>query len=264
MTGAKSAVFIPGAWMATACWDDFRKPFETAGYTTYSYPWPYLDKGTPAELRAHPPKQLGALGVGQIVDHYEALIAKLPGHPLLIGHSFGGLFVQLLLTRGCGVAGVALDPGPIAGVLPGPTSLLAALPPILNGWRPFTISRDRFAKSFANGNAPEVIAAAYDKLVVPTSGRIFYEAASWIGTSADPKRRTQPLLITGAERDRTVDPFTARGIYNHQRSSKARTDFKMFADHSHYLIGEPGWEAVAKYCLDWAEGVAAAPAVAAA
>lgn len=250
---SKSVVFIPGAWMAPACWDDFRKPFAAAGYTTNSYPWPQLDKGTPAELRANPPKRLGSLSVRKIVDHYEAIIAKMPGHPLLVGHSFGGLYTQLLLDRGCGAAGIAIDPGPTAGVFPGPVSLLAALPPILNGWRPYTLTRPQFAASFANGNTPELLASAYDKLVVPTSGRIFYEAASWIGTGADPKRRAQPLLITGADRDRTVDPFTARGIYNQQKQAKARTDFKMFVNHSHYLIGEPGWEEVAKFCLDWAE-----------
>lgn len=260
----KSVVFVPGAWMATACWDDFRGAFEAAGYKTYSYAWPLLDKGTPAELRANPPKELGSLSVGKIVDHYEALIAKLPGHPLIVGHSFGGLYTQMLLDRGCGSAGIAIDPGPTAGVLPGPTSLLAALPPILNGWRPFTLSREGFAKNFANGNTPEFMAAAYDRLVVPTSGRIFYEAASWIGTNASPKRRHQPLLVTGADRDRTVDPFTAKGIYNHQKSSKARTDFKMFTNHSHYLIGEPGWQEVAKFCLDWAESAIAKPAAVAA
>lgn len=254
---SKSVVFIPGAWMAPACWDDFRKPFEAAGYTTNSYPWPLLEKGTPAELRANPPKALGSLSVKAIVEHYEAIIAKLPGHPLIIGHSFGGLYTQMLLDRGCGSAGIAIDPGPTAGVFPGPLSLLAALPPLLNGWRPYTLTRAGFAANFANGNTPELLASAYDKLVVPTSGRIFYEAASWIGTSADPKRRHQPLLVTGADRDRTVDPFTARGIYHQQKHSKARTDFKMFTNHSHYLIGEPGWEEVAKFCLDWAESAAA-------
>lgn len=256
---SKSVVFVPGAWMATACWDQFRGAFEAAGYTTLSYPWPLLD-GAPAALRANPPKALGSLSVGKIVDHYEALIAKLPGHPLIVGHSFGGLYTQLLLDRGCGSAGIAIDPGPTAGVFPGPQSLLAALPPILNGWRPHTLSREGFAKNFANGNAPELLASAYDKLVVPTSGRIFYEAASWIGTGVHVKRRHQPLLVTGAEKDRTVDTTTSRGIYNQQKHSKARTDYKEFAGHSHYLIGEPGWEAVAKFCLDWAESVAVKPA----
>jgi hypothetical protein len=38
----------------------------------------------------------------------------------------------------------------------------------------------------------------------------------------------------------------------------------MFANHLHYLIGEPGWEEVAKFCLDWAERAAAKPVAVAA
>jgi pimeloyl-ACP methyl ester carboxylesterase len=250
----KTVVFIPGAWMAPECWDNMRKPFEAAGYTVHTPAWPLLDKPA-AELRANPPKALGSLSVGKIVDHFEAFIAKLPGHPVLIGHSFGGLYVQLLLDRGCGSIGVAIDPGPIAGVIPGLQSLLAALPPILNGWRPFTLSREAFAKNFANGAPADIQAAAYDKLVVPTSGRIFYEAAGWIGTGVHPKRRMQPLLITAAEKDRTVTPFTARGAYALQKKSPARTDYKFFPGHSHFLIGEPGWEEVAKFVFDWVQAV---------
>ena len=48
--------------------------------------------------------------------------------PAIIGHSMGGLVTQLLLDRGYGVAGVALDPGPIAGVIPDLRSLLADPP----------------------------------------------------------------------------------------------------------------------------------------
>jgi hypothetical protein len=36
--------------------------------------------------------------------------------------------VQSLFARGLGAAGVALAPAPIAGVIPGPVSLIAALP----------------------------------------------------------------------------------------------------------------------------------------
>lgn len=46
----------------------------------------------------------------EIVDQYDAFIRALPEPPILIGHSFGGLFVQQLLDRGLGRAGIALDP----------------------------------------------------------------------------------------------------------------------------------------------------------
>lgn len=252
----KTIVLINGAWMSPGCWDDFRKPFEAAGYTIHTPSWPHLSGATPAELRAKPPAGLGALSVGAIVDHHQAFIDTLPEAPLLIGHSFGGLFTQLLLDRGVGVAGIAIDPAPCAGVLPSPTALAGAFPILARpgGWSlPFTISRAAFDKNFANAAPPEMRGPAYDRLVVPTSGRIFYQAASWIGTVVHPHRRTQPLLITVGDQDRTVTPHDAHGAFGIQKASPAMTEFKSFPGHSHFLIAEPGWEEVAGFCLDWAQ-----------
>jgi pimeloyl-ACP methyl ester carboxylesterase len=38
----------------------------------------------------------------------------------VIGHSFGGLLIQILAGRGLAVASVAIDPAPFRGVLPLP------------------------------------------------------------------------------------------------------------------------------------------------
>ena len=40
-----------------------------------------------------------------LVDHFEKQIRDLPEQPVVIGHSFGGLIVQMLLNRGLGAAG---------------------------------------------------------------------------------------------------------------------------------------------------------------
>src|SRR6187402_2943293 len=117
---SKTVVFIHGAWMTPDCWNNFRPVFEAAGYTTHAPTWPFLGGAPAAELRKNPPPGLGSLKVSEIADHYQAYIEKLPEKPILIGHSFGGLVTQILLDRGVGVAGVAIDPGPIAGVIPGP------------------------------------------------------------------------------------------------------------------------------------------------
>jgi pimeloyl-ACP methyl ester carboxylesterase len=253
----RTVVFIQGAWMTPESWDNFRKPFEAAGYKTHAPSWPYLD-GTAAELRAKPPAALGNLSVGAIVDHYQTFIATLPEKPLIIGHSFGGLYTQILLDRGIGAAGIAIDPGPIGGIVPGPVSLAAALPVIARweGWsRPYTLTPEGFAKNFANTAPGDLQKSAYERFVVPTSGRIFYQAAAWIGTFVHPKRRTQPLLITAAEKDRTVTPYVAHAAYEIQRHARARTDFTLFLNRSHFLIAEPGWEGVANFALNWAKGL---------
>ena len=248
-------VFVHGAWMLPPCWDNLRSVFEAAGYVTHAPAWPLLDQGTAADLRANPPEGLGSLSVGAICDHYQAFIEALPEPPILVGHSFGGLFVQLLLDRGLGVAGIAVDPGPVGGIIPGLQSLLAAAP-VLTRWaswrRPFTLTRTGFAKNFANTAPAEVQADGYDSLVVPTSGRIFWQAAFSIGTFVKVKARTQPLLITVAEFDRTVTPFTARACYRKQKQAPGVTDFILFKGVSHYLLGEPGWGEVAAELLAWA------------
>jgi predicted esterase YcpF (UPF0227 family) len=58
------------------------------------------------------PAALAKIGQVQIVDHLAAEIAKLAEAPILIGHSLGGVFVQHLLDRGLGVAGVSINPAP--------------------------------------------------------------------------------------------------------------------------------------------------------
>lgn len=251
----RTVLFITGAWMHVSSWDKFRSAFEAAGFKTVAPAWPYLDQPA-AELRANADRRLGTLTFGKIVDHYARIIEGLDEQPLIIGHSMGGLITQLLLDRGYGAAGIAMDPGPVAGALPGPVSLLAALPPIFAGpGNTHTISRDGFAKNFANTISAGEQQAAYDAYVVPTPTNIFYQAAGMIGTAVKPKSRKQPLLVIAAEHDRTVTPYLARAIYNVQKKAPSRTDFKQFPDRSHFLAGEKGWEEVAQYSIDWAKSV---------
>jgi alpha-beta hydrolase superfamily lysophospholipase len=253
----RTVLFVTGAWMHTSSWDKFRSAFEAVGYTTLAPAWPYLD-GNPADLRANPDKRLGSLTFGKIVDHYAKIIDGLDEQPLIIGHSMGGLVTQLLLDRGYGVAGIAIDPGPVAGALPGPVSLLAALPPIFAGpGNTHTITREGFAKNFVNILSPAEQNAAYDDYVVPTPTNIFYQAAAMIGTRTNVKARKQPLLVMAAEHDRTVTPYLSKAVFNVQKKAPVRTDFKYFEDRDHFLAGERGWEQVAQYALDWADEVLA-------
>lgn len=252
---ASAVVLVHGLWVTAQSWEDFRKPFETAGYDVYAPTWPLLGDRTAAEIRAGPPEGLGSLSIGRIVDHFEAFIRKLPEPPLLVGHSFGGLFVQHLLDRGLGVAGVALNPAPIAGVIPGPVSLGAALPAIArwNGWnRTYSLSLERFSRRYANTASTAQQSAAYDRFVIPTSGRALHQAALWLGTAVEPRKRRQPLLITGSDEDRLISPHVSRAAYALQSRAPGRTDYREFSGRSHFLCNEPGWEEVAQAAIDWA------------
>jgi pimeloyl-ACP methyl ester carboxylesterase len=244
-------VLIHGAWVTVESWDDFRRPFEEAGHVVHAPTWPLLVGRTAAEIVRDPPAGFGSLTVGRIADHLQT---QIPEGAILVGHSFGGLLTQMLLDRGVGRAGAAINPVPIGGIVPGPTSIGAILPIVTrsNGWnRPYAFTRDRWACRFANGAPRAQADAAYDSFVIPAPGRIFYQAASGIGTRIDPMRRTVPLLITGSGGDRLVTPYISRSAYRIQRRSPARTDYLDLPGHSHFLLSEPGWQDVAARVLAW-------------
>ena len=98
--GGRSLGLIHGAWVTAQSWDTFRQPFEAAGYTVHTPTWPMLEGRSARELNESPPSGFGALTTGSIVDRLQAFITTLPDAPLIVGHSFGGLFTQMLLDRG--------------------------------------------------------------------------------------------------------------------------------------------------------------------
>jgi pimeloyl-ACP methyl ester carboxylesterase len=251
----KTIMLIHGAWLTPSSWDRFRGRYEAQGYTVVTPAWPFVS-GSPAEQRAKPDPRLAKMGVKDIVDHFEAEIRKLPEAPILMGHSFGGLFVQLLLDRGLGAVGVAIDPGAPFGVLVHPTAVLTSLPVFTtwNAWNkvlPFT--RKSFAKGFANTLPESQLAAEYDANIVPSPGRIFYDVVLGRGAKVNWKNPARPpLLLIAAEHDRTVPLPMVRTNYAKQKRAPSATAFHEFYGRSHYLCNEAGWEDVADYCLEWA------------
>ena len=252
---SKTIVLVHGAWMSPLCWEHFMKRYEAAGYRCLAPSWPG-DERPVEELQRAPVPELAGLSVGKIVDHYERIIRELPEPPILIGHSFGGLFVQMLLDRGLGAAGVAIDPGPPRGVIPRPIALWAALPVFLSplSWRrAVRMSLKSFGWGFAQNLQGEALRAAYERYVVPTPGRIYYQAALGIGTRVDwANSQRAPLLLTAGEKDRTAQPSMIRSAYRKYQRSRAVTAFKEFPGRTHWLIASEGWEEVADYALTWA------------
>lgn len=250
----RAIVLLHGAWVTPDFWGTFRTPFDAAGYAVHAPAWPLVGTSSAAKLNAAPPAGFGRLAIGRVADSFEAFIRTLDRPPILIGHSFGGLLVQLLLDRGLGAAGIALNPAPIRGAIPGPGALRAIAPVVLrrNGWnRPYAFTRERFGRLFANAAPPELVDKAFADFVIPAPGRIFHQAALGLGTGVRPERRRQPLLISGGDADRLISPRLSRAAYHIQSRATAPTDYVCFPGRSHFLTNEPGWEEVAATALNW-------------
>ena len=251
----KTIMFVHGAWVTPASWDLFRARHEAVGYKTIAPAWPCDDRPV-SELRRSPHPDLPKLSITAIVDHYEKLIRALPEPPVLVGHSFGGLFVQLLLDRGLGAAGVAIDPAPARGILPKWNATRAAFPVLSswNGWnRVLTMTPEQFAWGFAHTLSPAEQHAAYERHIVPTPGRIYFQALLGIGNGLNFANATRaPLLLIAGEEDRTVEASMVRATYKKHQRSTAVTEFKAFPGRTHWLIASPGWEEIADTAIAWA------------
>ena len=173
MKKPNTVVLIHGLWMTPRCWDPFAQYFQRIGYKVHRPAWPRLD-GEPENMRKSP-EELAGLGVLEIADHYEKFVRSLPEPPILIGHSFGGLIVQILLDRGLGVAGVAVDATAPKGVYRLPFAQLRAASPVLsnplNYRRTVMLTLDQFRYAFANTMSEAAARQAYDRDAIPGPGR---------------------------------------------------------------------------------------------
>src|ERR671932_1131273 len=115
--------------MTALSWERWVERYEAAGHRVIARSWPGME--VPIEDLRRDDSAIEHLGIEEIVDHYEAIIRALDEPPIIMGHSFGGAFTQVLLDRGLGAAGVAIDSAPVKGLLALPASTLKAGLPVL-------------------------------------------------------------------------------------------------------------------------------------
>ncbi len=259
-------MLIHGAWLSARSWENFADYFEKRGFAVSAPEWPRKE-GDVEELRAEA-EQLRGLGIEEIVEHYEQQIKALDQPPLLIGHSFGGLIVELLLDRGLGRAGVAMSPAPPKGILVLPFSSLKAASPALahpSRWHGIvTLTPEEFTYGFANTFSPEEAAAAYERYAVPETGQIFYEAGFANFHLHPPtevhfkNQERAPLLVIGAEKDKTVPASLARKQfekYDKHEAYESQTDYLEFPGRPHLMMIGDGWQQIAEAIDSWLDGV---------
>jgi pimeloyl-ACP methyl ester carboxylesterase len=92
-TETKTIVLIHGLWMTPHSWESFRRFFTGHQYDVHAPAWPRM--GDSIEAIRRNPSALAGLGLREITEHYGRFIEKLDESPVLIGHSMGGLVVQM-------------------------------------------------------------------------------------------------------------------------------------------------------------------------
>ena len=257
VSGKTPVVFIHGLWLLPSSWDRWATVFEEAGFTALTPGWPD-DPETVEEANAHPEVFAGK-SIGDVADHYSAVIGRLTKKPAVIGHSFGGLLTQIVAGRGLSAASVAIDPAPFRGVLPLPISALRSGSPVLgnpaNRNRAIPLTYDQFRYAFANAVTEDEAKDLYETFAVPAPGRPLFQAATanlnpWTEAKVDTDNPDRgPLLVISGEKDHTVPWALSNAAYKQQKDNPGVTEIVEIKGRGHALTIDSGWREVADTAL---------------
>jgi pimeloyl-ACP methyl ester carboxylesterase len=243
-------VFVHGAFCGGWAFETFREPFEAAGFETHAPNLPHHERGADLEALAHS-------GLQDYADSIVAYCQTLRAPPILVGHSLGGLVVQLAAMRAETAALVLLAPSAPWGVMP--TTLEEhgnhlGLSMLGDYWRRPIPPDYRVARGNTLDRLSREAARRAFARFVHESGRAIREAMQWwsdhlMASSAPVYKIAAPVLAIGGGRDRVNPATTVRRLVNRFPSGQAQ--FHEFPDMSHWLIGEPESGDVSSISLAW-------------
>ena len=258
-TAAETIVLIHGFWVTPRSWEHWITRYEGRGHRVLAPAYPGFEVEVEA-LNADP-TPIEQVTVPQIVEHLESIVSALDSPPILIGHSAGGVFTQVLLDHGYGAAGVAINSAPTEGVKRVPLSQVRASFPVLknpaNRHKAVGLTFEQWNYTFTNGFAEDEARRLYERYHIPASGEIFWGSAlanihpgkddTWVDYGNDERA---PLLFISGSSDHLMPPSIQQSNAKHYKSDTV-TEVKEF-EGPHLLPAWPGWEQVADYALDWA------------
>ena len=166
-------VLIHGFWVTPRSWEEWIEHYEGRGYRVLAPAYPGFEVEVEA-LNADP-SPIEALTIPAIVDHLEKVVQGVGEPPILIGHSAGGVFTQILLDHGLGAVGVAINSAPTEGVKVVPLPQVKASWPVLknpaNRHKAVGLTPEQWQYTFTNTFSEERGRELYERYHVPASGQ---------------------------------------------------------------------------------------------
>ena len=211
-------VLIHGFWVTPRSWEHWKSRYEAKGFTVHTPAYPGFEVEVEA-LRADP-TPIADLTIEAIVTHLEAFLDTLDTKPILMGHSAGGAFMQVVMDHGYGCAGVGLNSAPTEGVRVTPWTQLHSVFPVLknplNHHRAVGFDAEQWKYAFTNTYTDEESLAFYERYHIPASGRVLFDSVlanfkpghqdAWVDFK-NPNRA--PLLFLSGSEDHIMPPVGA-------------------------------------------------------
>lgn len=251
---ANTIMLIHGMFLNPRSWEPWQRYFQSKGYECIAPAWP-LHAGDPTALRLNPPLGWGKLSLDAVIEAMRQAAAPYDD-VILIGHSVGGLVVQILLSQGIGSLGV-----PICSVAPNRMmsldwGMLRNVSSIINplkGDELYSMDADGFFANFGNTMTRADSDAAFTKYAVPESRNVMRDCLTDTA-KIDLDLKHAPLLFISAEKDEIIPPGLCAKNARAYADEGSRADHMEFKNRGHFICGQPQWEEVAAYIETWIQG----------
>ena len=259
MSTPKNIVLVHGFWVTPRSWEHWIAHYEAKGYNVIAPAYPGFE--VEVESLNEDDTPIVELRVPAIIEAFESVIKALDSEPIIIGHSAGGAFTQVLLDHGCGAVGVAMNSAPTEGVRVVPPSQVRSTWPVLknpaNHHKAVGFTFDQWNYAFTNGLPEELAQETYERYHIPGSGRILFDSvtANFIPgpqeTAVDYKNDDRaPLLFVSGSEDHLMPPSIQKSNLKHYKSDTV-TEITEY-EGPHLMMAADGWEKIADDVLDWA------------
>lgn len=249
---AETIVMIHGMMVGGWCWERYKGFFEEKGFQCITPTLRFHDIA-PNES---PNPQLGTVSLRDYAVDLQNEINKLDRLPIVMGHSMGGLLAQILGSRGLAKALVLLAPA-------SPRGIMALRPSVIRTFwsahtkfgfwkKPFRLTFKEVVYSMSQLMPVKDQKELYHRFGYE-SGRAAREIGYWFfdrkrASKVDESKFTCPVLVIAGGQDKATPMPVVRKV---AAKYGAVSTYKEFANHSHWVIGEPGWQEIAEYISDW-------------
>jgi pimeloyl-ACP methyl ester carboxylesterase len=238
-------LFVHGAFAAAEIWDvHFLPYFAQHGYSAYAL-----------SLRGHGASEgRAALGYWRLADYVTDLaetIRNLPGNPILIGHSMGGMVIQKYLESHRAAGVVLMASVPPQGILASLWGMAISNPLLLYKLTLIQLFGAHFAdmttlrEAMFSHHTPDTCLEQYLSKM--------QQESHWVSLDmlgCDPLRLLPhhgiPMLVMGAAQDAFFSTGLIRSIARHYNA-----EVVIFPDMAHAMMLEANWKQPADHLLHW-------------
>ncbi len=238
-------LFVHGTGHAAWCWDEYFLPyFAERGFDCYAL-----------SLRGHGKSEgydkLKWTSVADYVSDVSRVASSLPGTPVVIGHSLGGLVVQKYLEDHEAPVAILMTPSPSEGMFRSAFWLPFEHPILM---MKIGFYQD-YSLMFATPDLAKKFLFSKDTDITKIAGYVkrFGKESYWanlemIFNLPRPEKIKTKMLVLGADEDALV---AKRAIEKTARVYDA--DLSFFPKMGHDLMLEDNWQDVADHMIDWLE-----------